>query len=53
MVHMEMTEVFPDHYVMPTDFDNEIHNAPEWQPFVESRVLFGGVDANSKFSVWG
>ena len=35
---------------MPLDIDNDLHNAPDWQPFVKSRVLFGSAYADSNIS---
>ena len=32
---------------MPFDFDNELHNTPEWQQFVNNRALFGSVYVDS------
>ena len=47
MVHTEITVVFRDHYAMPLDFDNDLQNAPDWQPFIKSREMFGNVYADS------
>ena len=46
-VHTEITDVFQDQYAMALDFDNELHNAPDWQPFAENRAHFGCVNTDS------
>ena len=52
MMHTEKTDVFRDHYAMPLDFNNGLHNAPDWRPFVENRVQFGSVYAVSNIPTY-
>ena len=52
VVHTEITDVFRDHYAIPLDFDNKLHNAPVWELFVKNRALFGSVYADSNIPTY-
>ena len=40
LIHQDITEVFQTHYAMPLDFDNDLHNAQDWQPYADDKALF-------------
>ena len=47
MVNTQITDVFRHHHAKPLDFNNEMHNFPDWQPFVVDWALLGVAYADS------
>ena len=40
LIHQDITDVLREHYAMPLDFDNVLHYALDWQPYVDDKSLF-------------
>ena len=37
---------------MPLDFNNKLHNAPDWEPYADDPALFKQAFRNSTISFW-
>ena len=40
LIHKNITDVLWDHYAMPLDFNNKLHNAPNWEPYATAELCF-------------
>ena len=40
LIYQDITDVFREYYILPMDFDNEMHRASDCQRYAESKPLF-------------